>query len=250
MSQPLAGKVALITGGSRGIGAAIVTRLAREGADVVFSYSSSREGAEAVVAQVEALGRRSISIQADQAITQEVEQMVRDAHSAFGRLDIVVNSAGVFVTGQIDDPELDVAALDRQLDINVRAVVTVMRTAAPLMENGGSVVSIGTTGAMHHTPFAGIADYVASKAAVAAYTRSWARDLGPRNIRANTIQPGPIDTGMAPTEGPVAELMKSKSALGRYGKPEDVAAAVAFLVGPEATYITGATLAIDGGMTA
>jgi 3-oxoacyl-[acyl-carrier protein] reductase len=239
-----------VTGGSRGIGAAIAKRLAREGADVVFSYSSSQAEADAVVAEILELGRRVTALKADQAVIEQVQEMVRQAHAAYGRLDIIVNSAGVFVTGALGDPDLDIAALDRQLDINVRAVATVMRTAVSLMEDGGSIVSIGTTGAMHHAPFAGIADYVASKAAVAAYTRSLARDLGPRNIRANTIQPGPIDTGMAPTEGPVADMMKSKSALGRYGHPEDVAAAVAFLVGPEATYITGATLAIDGGLTA
>ncbi|SEJ80467.1 3-oxoacyl-[acyl-carrier protein] reductase [Sphingobium sp. AP50] len=250
MTKPLAGKAALVTGGSRGIGAAIVKRLARDGADVVFSYSSSPAGAETVLSEVKAAGGRATAIRADQLITSEVQDMVRQAHAAYGRLDIVVNNAGVFVTGLLGDPEVDVAELDRQLDINVRAVATVMRTAAPLMNDGGSVVTISTTGANYHTPFAGIADYVASKAAASAYTRSWARDLGPRNIRANTIQPGPINTGMAPTEGPAADTLKSMSALGRYGEPDDVAAAVAFLVGPEATYITGATLAIDGGLAA
>lgn len=250
MTRSLLGKVALVTGGSRGIGAAIVRRLAREGAEVAFSYASSEAAAAALAADVEAMRSRAIPIKTDQADTAAVQAMVRRAQEALGPLDIVVNSAGVFVTGLIGDPVLDLAALDHQLDVNLKAVATVVRTAVPMMNDGGSIVSIGTTGAMHHTPFAGIADYVATKAAVAAYTRSWARDLGPRNIRANVIQPGPIDTGMAPVEGPVADLLRSRSALGRYGTPEDVAAAVAFLVGPEADYITGATLAIDGGLAA
>jgi len=250
MTGPLQGKVALVTGGSRGIGAAIVRRLALEGAEIAFSYAASEEAAAAVVANVKATGRRGLAIRADQADTAQVQAMVRRVHDELGKLDIVVNSAGIFVTGLLGDPALDVAALDHQLDVNLKAVVTVVRTSVPLMNDGGSIVSIGTTGAMHTTPFPGIADYVASKAAVAAYTRSWARDLGPRCIRANVIQPGPIDTGMAPTEGPLADLLKSRSALGRYGVPEDVAAAVAFLVGPEASYITGASLAVDGGLAA
>lgn len=250
MTLPLLGKVALVTGGSRGIGAAIVRRLAMEGADIAFSYASSEAAAAAVVAHVEASGRRGHAIRADQAETIQVQAMVRRAYDELGKFDIVVNSAGVFVTGLIGDPALDIAALDHQLNVNLKAVATVVRAAVPLMNDGGSIVSVGTAGAMHSTPFPGIADYVASKAAVAAYTRSWARDLGPRRIRANIIQPGPIDTGMAPVEGPVADLLKSRSALGRYGTPEDVAAAVAFLVGPEASYITGATLTVDGGLSA
>lgn len=250
MTRPLSGKRALVTGGSRGIGAAIVQRLAKDGADVAFSYASSEREARKVRDAAEAEQVRAFALRADQAITPDVQAMVRDAHAALGGLDIIVNSAGLFITGLIGDPALDVPALDRQFDVNLKAVATVVRTAVPLMNDGGSIVSISTAGAMHHTPFAGIADYVATKAAVAAYTRSWARDLGPRNIRANVIQPGPIDTGMAPTEGPVADLLKSHLALDRYGKPEEVAAAVAFLVGPEAGFITGATLAIDGGLSA
>jgi 3-oxoacyl-[acyl-carrier protein] reductase len=246
----LTGKTSLVTGGSRGIGAAIVRRLAKEGARVVFSYSSSQTFADAVAADAKRAGQLVTAIRADQADTDQVQAMVKQAHATYGGLDIVVNSAGVFITGLLGDPDLDVTALDHQLDVNLKAVITVVRTAVPLMNDNGSIVSIGTTGASHHTPFPGVADYVATKAAVAAYTRGWARDLGPRNIRVNVIQPGPIDTGMAPTEGPVADMLKTRSALGRYGLPEDVAAAVAFLVGPEATYITGAALAVDGGLTA
>ena len=249
MTQILAGKVALITGGSRGIGAAIVKRLADEGADVVFSYSNSQDRAEQVVQAVEAKGGCAVAIKADQAVTAEVQRLVKRAHEAFGRLDILVNSAGVFVVGSVDDPVADIASFDRQLDINVKGVVTAVRTAAPLLSEGGRVVSIGTTGA-DAIPFAGLSDYVGSKAAIAGYTRGWARDLGARNITVNIIQPGPINTGMNPEDSAHASSMTSRTALGRYGQPEEVAAAVAFLVGPDATYITGATLNIDGGLTA
>ncbi|MFG1476289.1 SDR family NAD(P)-dependent oxidoreductase, partial [Xanthobacter agilis] len=173
----------------------------------------------------------------------------REVYAALGRLDILVNSAGVFVTGMVDDQKADRAAFDRQLDINVKGVAAAVRAAAPLMGNGGRIVSIGTTGAVH-IPFAGAADYVATKAAVAAYTRGWARDLGPRNITVNVIQPGAINTEMNPQDGPFAEALNQLAALGRYGQPEDIAAAVAFFAGPDAGYITGATLNVDGGQAA
>ncbi|KQP74789.1 oxidoreductase [Methylobacterium sp. Leaf111] len=249
VSHPLTGKVSLVTGGSRGIGAAIVRRLARDGADVAFSYSASQERAEDIVREVEALGRRAVAIKADQASADEVESLVRKAHAELGRLDILINSAGVFVTGRVDDPNVDRAAFDRQLDVNVKGVAAVVRAAVPVMTDGGRIVSIGTTGAVH-IPFAGAADYVATKAAVAAYTRGWARDLGPRNITVNVVQPGAINTDMNPQDGPFAETLKGLAALGRYGQPEDIAAAVAFLAGPDAGYITGATLNVDGGQTA
>jgi 3-oxoacyl-[acyl-carrier protein] reductase len=248
-TSPLAGKVALVTGGSRGIGAAIVKRLAKDGADVAFTYSASKDSADQIVRDVNALGRRAIAIRADQAVTAEVENAVRGTHAALGRLDILVNSAGVFITGAVGDPAADTKAFDRQLDINVRGVATAVRAAVPLLSDGGRIVSIGTTGAVH-IPFAGAADYVATKAAVAAYTRGWSRDLGPRNITVNVIQPGAIHTDMNPQNGPFAETLKGLAALGRYGQPEDIAAAVAFLVGPEAGYITGATLNVDGGQSA
>lgn len=246
---PLLGKVALVTGGSRGIGAAIVERLARDGADVVFSYAASPDRARQVVQQVETLGRRAHAIRADQASSDDVAMLVRQAHAQYGRLDILVNSAGVFVTGKVDDPTANVAGFERQLDVNVRGVAAAVRAAAPLLADGGRIVSIGTTGA-DRIAFAGAADYVASKAAVAAYTRGWARDLGPRNITVNVIQPGAINTEMNPQDGAFAETLKGMAALGRYGQPEDIAAAVAFLAGQDAGYITGATLNVDGGQIA
>ena len=246
---PLAGKVALVTGGSRGIGAAIVRRLARDGADVVFSYAASAQSAERVADEVEALGRRTLAIRAEQAVSADVERLVRETHAAFGRLDILVNSAGVFVTGMVGDPSADLAAFDRQIDINIRGVATAVRTAVPLMTDGGRIISIGTTGAQH-MPFAGAADYVATKGAVASYTRAWSRDLGPRNITVNLVQPGAINTDMNPDDGPFAETLKGLASLSRYGQPEDIAGAVAFLAGPDAGYITGATLNVDGGQAA
>lgn len=247
--KPLAGKAALVTGGSRGIGAAIVRRLARDGADVAFSYAVSADRAKALVKEIEAAGGKALALKADQAVPSEVAFLVRKVHETLGRLDILVNSAGVFVTGPVDDANADTTAFDRQIDINVKGVVSAVRAAVPLMQDGGRIVSIGTTGAVH-IPFAGAADYVATKAAVAAYTRGWARDLGARGITVNVIQPGAINTDMNPEDGPFAETLKNLAALGRYGQPEDIAAAVAFLVGPEAGYITGATLNVDGGQSA
>jgi len=249
MTQKLAGKVALVTGGSRGIGAAIVSRLADEGADVVFSYSNAKDRADQVVKAVEAKGRRAVAIKADQAVTEQVQDLVQQAHQIFGRLDILINSAGVFVVGTVGDPDADIAGFDRQFDINVKGVVTAVRAAAPLLSDGGRIVSIGTTGA-DQIPFPGLSDYVGSKGAVAAYTRGWARDLGARNITVNIVQPGPINTEMNPEDSAHSESMSSRTALGRYGQPEEVAAAVVFLAGPDANYITGATLNVDGGLSA
>jgi 3-oxoacyl-[acyl-carrier protein] reductase len=246
MTQSLKGKVALVTGASRGIGAAIAKRLAAEGADIAFSYASSPERAKAVASEIEALGVRVLAVAADQADSDAVASFVRKAHEHFGRLDILVNNAGVFVTGVIGDPHADIAELHRQQAINIGGVVAAVRAAVPLLTDGGRIVSIGTMFAIR-APFPGIGDYAASKAAVAAYGRAWARDLGPRHITVNTIQPGPINTELNPETSDMAPMVTQMTALGRYGQPEEVAAAVAFLVGPDAAYITGATLNVDGG---
>lgn len=249
MNQQLHGKVALVTGGSRGIGAAIVKRLAADGATVVFSYAASPDRAAQVVEQVEAAGGAALAVKADQASTAEVKALVRTAHDRFGRLDILVNSAGSYITGHVGDTDADEDTFHRQIDVNIKGVATAVSAAVPLMTDGGRIVSIGSTGAVH-MPFPGGADYVASKAAVAAYTRGWSRDLGARDITVNVVQPGAINTEMNPETGPAAGVMTSLASLGRYGQPEDVAGAVAFLVGPDASYITGATLNVDGGQSA
>lgn len=246
MSHTLKGKVALVTGGSRGIGAAIARRLAADGADVAFTYASSPDRADVVAREIEAAGGNALAIMADQGDPAAVTAMIQRVHAHFGRLDILVNSAGVFVTGMIGDPAADVAALERQQAVNVGGVVAAVRAAVPLLSDGGRIVSIGTMFATR-TPFPGIGDYAASKAAVAAYGRAWARDLGGRAITVNTVQPGPINTEMNPETSDVAAMVTQMTALGRYGQPEEIAAAVAFLVGPDAAYITGATLNVDGG---
>jgi 3-oxoacyl-[acyl-carrier protein] reductase len=249
MSLPLQGKVAIVTGGSRGIGAAIVERLAKDGADVAFSYSNSKARADQTVAKVEGMGRKALAVKADQAAAEQVTEFIKQAHEAFGRIDILVNSAGVFVTGHVADDAADIAAFNRQIDVNIKGVATAVRAAAPLLSEGGRIVSIGTTGA-DRVHFPGAADYIATKAAVQAYTRGWSRDLGSRNITVNVIQPGAINTEMNPEDAGHADAMRALTSLGRYGQPTEIAAAVAFLVGPEAGYITGATLNVDGGLSA
>lgn len=246
MTHSLKGKVALVTGASRGIGAAIAKRLAAEGAAVAFSYSQSTEHAQSVLRSIKALGGDGLAVVADQADIAAVAALVRRVHEHFGRLDILVNSAGVFTMSMVGDPDADIAALDRQQAINLNGVVAAVRAAVPLMADGGRIVSIGTMFASR-APFPGIGDYAASKAAVAAYGRAWARDLGPRGITVNTVQPGPINTDMNPDTSDMAPLVKQMTALGRYGQPEEIAGVVAFLVGADAAFITGATLNVDGG---
>jgi 3-oxoacyl-[acyl-carrier protein] reductase len=249
MTKPLQGKVALVTGGSRGIGAAIARRLADDGADVAISYAASADKADAVVKELKAKGVRALAFKADQADAAQVNSLVKQVAERLGGLDILVNSAGVFVTGAAGDTTADTAGFDRLIAVNVTGVASAVRAASPLIREGGRIISIGSI-VGDRTPFAGLADYSASKAAVAAYTRGWARDLGPRRVTVNTIQPGPIDTDMNPANSNMAPTFIGLTALGRYGRAEEVASAVAFLAGPEATYITGATLNVDGGFNA
>jgi 3-oxoacyl-[acyl-carrier protein] reductase len=251
MSKKLKGKVALVTGGSRGIGAAIAQALADDGADVAVSYAASAAKADEVVAALKKKGVRAAAFKADQGNTDEVRDLVAKVNKDFGRIDILVNNAGVFVMGQVQEQARgnSVEDFDRMFAVNVGGVVSAVRAAVPHMSEGGRIISIGSV-VGEATPFPGAADYSATKAALLGYTRGWARDLGPKGITVNTVQPGPIDTDMNPDDGDFAAAQKAKTALGRYGTSEEVAAAVAFLASPAAAYITGSVITVDGGFNA
>lgn len=242
-----AGKVALVQGGSRGIGAAIVERLAREGASVAFTYAASAERAAELVRAVEARGGKALAIKADSADAEAVRAAVSQTVSTFGRLDILVNNAGVLAIAPLADFSLE--DFDRTLAVNVRSVFVAAQAAAKHMDKGGRIITIGSTNA-ERMPFAGGGPYAMSKAAVAGLTRGLARDLGPRGITVNNVQPGPVDTEMNPDKGDFAGVMKGFMALGRYGKSDEIAGFVAYLASEEAGYITGASLTIDGGFAA
>jgi 3-oxoacyl-[acyl-carrier protein] reductase len=245
----LKNKTALVTGGSRGIGAGIVKRLAAEGANVIFTYINSAEKAQALVKELESSGVRALAVKADTGNLEEITAAITIAVAEFGKIDILVNSAGLFITGAIDDSQADLDGFARQWNVNVSGVAHTVRRVLPFMDAGGRIITIGSTGA-GRSPYPGIGDYAATKAALAAYTRSWARDLGSRNITVNIVQPGLINTDMNPADGPFSEHMLQAVALGHYGEPEDIASAVAFLASSDARYITGVTLNVDGGQNA
>ena len=241
-------KVAIVTGGSRGMGAASALALADEGADVAISYSSSADKAEAVVAELKAKGVRAAAFRADQSDAAQAAGLIHSVFEQFGRLDILVNNAGVTAGGPIDS-ELDAAALDRQLAVNYTSVVTAIRAAFPLLPDGGRIISI-SSGVATRVGFLGMADYAGTKSALEGYSRGAARDLAHRGITVNIIQPGFIDTEMNPADGPAAPMFLPTTAMGRHGRPEEIAAGVVFLASPQASYVTGTVLKIDGGYSA
>ncbi len=247
MSRKLEGKVAFVTGGSRGIGAAIVRRLAEEGAHVAFTYVSKPDLADELAREVRKLGVRASALQADSANPRAIADAVDQAAKELGGLDILVSSAGIAMIAPIESFKLE--DLDRMLDVNVRAAVVAAQAAARHMKSGGRIVTIGSCNA-ERMPFAGGAVYAMTKAALVGLAKGLARDLGPRGITVNNVQPGPVDTDMNPATGAFADTLRGLMALPRYGTGEEIAAMVAYLVGPEASYVTGASLTIDGGFTA
>lgn len=248
MNHTLKNRLALVTGGSRGIGAAIVKRLASEGAHVAFTYANSPDRANETAKEAAAFGVQAVAIQSDSADASAVVAAVERTVSELGGIDILINNAGVLALGPIDDFKL--ADFDRTIAINVRAVFVATQAAVKHMKEGGRIINIGSCNA-ERMPFQGGAVYAMSKSALQGLVQGLARDLGARGITINNVQPGPINTEMNPEKGEFAEMLKKQfMAVPRYGTAEEIAAMVAYLAGPEAGYVTGASLTIDGGFNA
>ena len=248
MSKMLKGKVALVTGGSRGLGAATAAALAAQGADVAISYVASAEKAEAVVQELQSTGVRAIAIKSDQADLSSAQSLVDTVVSQFGKLDILVNNAAVAVQGKkVDDPELNADELDRMWHVNVLGTVATTRAAAQKLSDGGRIIFIGSAIASR-TAFPGAADYTGTKAAIAGYAKGVGRDLGPRNITVNVVQPGIMPTDMAAAAAHnLPDAVMDLHAIRRIATVEEVAATVCFLAGPNADYISGGVLDMAGG---
>lgn len=244
----LRGKVALVTGGSRGIGAACAIALAKDGASVAIGYSVNSARADAIVTKLRELGVQAEAFSADLADPAQVSAMVKNVAARFGRLDIVVANGGVFEMGQVG-VEGETSALDRMMNINLTGAIQTIRSAAKVIADNGRIISMSSAMA-HRVATPGLADYAASKAAVEGYVKGVARDLGLRGITANSLQMGSIATEMNPDSADFATWLKAATALGRYGQPEEIGALVAFLASSEAGYVTGAVIPIDGGSNA
>ncbi len=239
-------KNAFVSGGSRGIGAAIALKLAQQGANVTITYSKSQDRAAEVVQKIEAMGVKGLAIQADATKAENVVQAIQQAVSTFGSIDILVNSAGIFELKPITESTLE--DYERTENVNIKAVFAATMEAVKSMPEGGRIITIGSVNS-ESMPFPGGSLYGMSKAAVGMMTQCWARDLGQKKITANVIQPGPIDTEMNPADGPFGETLTAMTAINRYGKPEEIAELAAFLSSPRASNITGSAINIDGGMS-
>ena len=243
----LTDKSALVTGGSRGIGAAIAKRLASDGARVAITYTKGAEAAASVVKEIERAGGNAIAIQADAADAKAVKTAVEKTVAAFCRLDILVNNAGTAIPNKFEDATIE--ELNRVININIRGTFFTTQAALKHMQNGGRIISIGScVGERMMTP--GLAAYAATKGAIKMFTQGLSREVGDRGITVNNVQPGPIDTDLNPAKGDWAVPQLANTALKRYGHVDDVAALVAFVAGPDASYITGANLTVDGGTNA
>jgi len=246
MTAVLAGRRALVTGGSRGIGAEIVRRLAADGAALAFTYGSSAAEADKLAAEIAADGGTSVAIQADSGDPEQVARAIDETVAQLGGLDILVNNAGVAYIGDVES--LTMEQFDRLVAINVKGVFAAVQRALPHLGTTGRIINIGSINA-DRVPGPGLSIYAMSKAAVAGLTRGLARELGPRGITVNNIQPGPVATDMNPEVGEFADSLREVMALGRYGQPRDIASVVSYLAGPEASYVTGANWNVDGGFT-
>lgn len=243
----LTGKRALVTGGSRGIGAAIALALAEHGADVAISYERAEDRARQIVQAIEAKGRRGVAIKADNADPHAVRRLVDETAAALGGLDILVNNAGTFRHGTIAEMSLD--DINTQINVNIRGTVLTTQAAIPYLKEGGRIITIGSN-LGERVPFPGLTLYAMTKSAHLSLTRGLARELGTDKITVNLVQPGPIDTELNPADGAIAEVNRNHTALGRYGTTEELAAVVLFLASPSASYVTGSVITADGGFNA
>ena len=251
MNKPLTGKVALVTGGSRGLGAATVRLLAEQGADVAFTYVSSEQRARAVVDEVQAKGAKALAVKSDQADMGGAPALIDEVVAHFGGLDILVNNAAISPEQgrTVDDPDVDTAALDRMHATNYLGVIAVIRAASRVLREGGRIVTV-SSGLGTRVGLPGVADYSATKSGIERYTMGVARDLGRRGITANVVEAGLMESGMEPPDPETLKALVGSLSLQRMGHPDEIAAAIGFLAGPSASYVTGAVLDAHGGYNA
>lgn len=243
----LQGKCALVTGASRGIGAAIARKLAGDGADVAITYEKSADRAGEVVRAIQSLGRRSVAIRADAGDVAAAQAAVEATVAEISGLDILVNNAGIIRIGNLEDISID--DINAILNVNVRGPIVTSKSALPHLPAGGRIITIGSYFA-DHVPASVVSVYAGSKSALVAFSKGLAREMAPKEITVNLVQPGSIDTDMNPAKGPIYELLVTEIAMRRYGKAEEIANAVAFLASPGAQYVTGIALTVDGGANA